>query len=138
MTCKHKAGDRDCSSHPDHPDNPSNRRSLAEPVRDDAPATPDASKYNVEDVEQVGAHLVMRVKYPNCRRCAYEGNKVMVFLNVTLKAAFKWHKIDPHFRAPNHVVAANEAPSPAARFPGSDEGWQDALNWARIKAGGNR
>lgn len=95
--------------------------------------TPDAERYEIVDVERVGAHIVMKVLYPNCRRCAYEGNKVMVFTDITEAQILKWKRIDPHFRAPGDNPT-REAPSPAARFPASDEGWQDALNYARKKA----
>jgi hypothetical protein len=103
-----------------------------------AARTPDASRFDIEDVAQVGRHLVMRVKYPNCVKCAYEGLKVMVFLNVGLQDAIKWKRIDPHFRAPiRHAQPLTnylrDAPSPAARFPGSSDGWADALAYAKAK-----
>lgn len=121
MTCRHRPGDPDCSS---------NRPSHADPT----PATPDAASFEVVIGQQVGAHLVLMVRYPNCARCAYEGRKIMVFLRTSALDALKWKKVDPHFRAPNAPVIATEAPSPAARFPGSDEGWQDALTYAAAKA----
>lgn len=43
--------------------------------------TPDAERFEIEDVVAVGSHLVLKVKYPNCERCSYEGTKIMVFLN---------------------------------------------------------
>jgi hypothetical protein len=98
-----------------------------------AARSPNPDSFAIEDVEQVGEHLVMRVKYPNCAKCAYEGSKVIVFLDVTLKHAIKWRRIDPHFRDPRGNLAMNEAPSPAARFPASKEGWSDALAYARGK-----
>jgi len=82
----------------------------------------------------------MKVKYPSCKKCDYEGNKVMVFLNVSEKDILKWKEIDPHFRAPvedQYVKSINreprKAPSPAARFPASDEGWKDAIEYAKRK-----
>jgi hypothetical protein len=57
----------------------------------------------------------------------------MVFLNVSELDALKWKEIDPHFRDEKHRLAT-AAPSPAARFPGSDEGWLDAYAYARAKA----
>lgn len=101
-----------------------------------AARSPDPGGFSVEEVEQVGAHLVMKVLYPNCAKCAYEGNKVMVFLDTTIAQAIRWRRIDPHFRAPNAPAqhARPEAPSPAARFPASANGWCDALTYARGKA----
>ncbi len=121
MTCRHGPGDPNCSSY----------RPVATPVG--TPTTPDAEKYTVECVEPVGPHMVMMVKYPNCSRCSYEGNKVMVWLNVSLLDVVKWRKIDPHFVDPKTSRPPTEAPGPAARFPASDVGWCDALNYARSK-----
>jgi hypothetical protein len=80
--------------------------------------------------------MVMKVKYPNCSICAYEGNKVMVFLNTKALDVLKWKKIDPHFRDLKLKNTTREAPSPAARFPASDEGWQDAVSYATSKMKG--
>lgn len=136
MTCRHGPNDPSCSSHKDYVDysTPDPKPSYSySSSYSSAPTTPDAENYNVQDVEQVGNHLVLKVQYPNCSRCSYEGNKVMVFLNTSTKDALKWRKIDPHFRDPKKIGKFTEAPSPAARFPASDEGWKDALNYARSK-----
>lgn len=81
---------------------------------------------------RVGRHLVMKVKYPNCSSCAFEGTKILVFLNISELEALKWRKIDPHFRDPRRK-STTEAPSPAARFPGTPEGWADAVAYANSK-----
>jgi hypothetical protein len=119
MTCQHPSGYHDN----DYLKSPS------------MPQTPDASNYEIVDVQRVENHLVMKVLYPNCRLCAYEGNKVMVFLDVTEAQVLRWKKIDPHFRA-NSLVSnrSPSAPSPAARFPATPEGWRDALDYAIKKA----
>jgi hypothetical protein len=121
MTCRHAKGDPHCSS--------------TRAQYDSSPTTPDKRNYEIEDVERVGAHLVMKVRYPNCALCSYEGRKVMVFLNVTEKDALQWREIDPHFAAPRKspLPLPKTAPSPAARFPASPEGWTDALAYARTK-----
>jgi hypothetical protein len=101
--------------------------------------TPNPDEYTVEEVEQVGSHLVIKVRYPGCEKCDFDRCKVMVYLHVPIKDAMKWrridpHFIDPHFRAPKAgTVLRHEAPSPAARFPGSPEGWSDALEYAGRK-----
>lgn len=123
MTCRHRAGDPDCSSSAAY-----ERRKIAE-------RTPDASNYLVVDSSRVEEHLVLKIKYPNCSKCEYEGQKIMVFLNVKEGDALKWRKIDPHFRNPTLKPLESEAPSPDARFPGSASGWADAINYARRKAG---
>ena len=119
MTCRHKPGDPNYSS--------SNSVGLYPPT----PETPDSERYNIVDVAVIGPNLVLKVRYPNCRNCAYEGNKVLVYLGVSPAEALKWKKIDPHFRSgpPREF----EAPSPSARFPASEQGWKDAQNYARNK-----
>ncbi len=119
MVCRHSPGDPSCGA---------NSRSYAS-----APVTPDASVFEIVEAERVGLNLVLKVRYPNCRSCAFEGEKVMVFLDVPELAAMKWKKIDPHFRNPRGSLA-REAPSPAARFPASPDGWSDALAYARGKS----
>lgn len=92
------------------------------------PTTPDASRYNIVDSAQIGNNLVLKVKYPNCSSCAFEGTKVMVYLGVLALAALKWKSIDPHFH--DKKVTDTMAPSPAARFPATEQGWTDAINYA--------
>lgn len=105
--------------------------------------------YTIERACRVGDHLVMQVRYPNCEHRAYEGLKTLVFLGVSETQALRWKSIDPHFRGPSqtqqavvkghailldvHQREATEAPSPAARFPGDEAGWTDALAYARGK-----
>ncbi len=98
---------------------------------------PGSTVYEVIDAVPIGPHLVMKVQYPNCSMCAYEGIKVMVFLNVNLIDALKWKTIDPHFRAsddPVNLGRPRQAPSPAARFPASEDGWEDALTYAKSRS----
>lgn len=133
MTCRHKAGDPNCSSFPNVEEYRQReaelRKELAE--RGNMPATPDSEKYLVLDVAQVGDNLVLRVKYPNCAKCSYEGEKVLVYLDVTPMQALKWKKIDPHFQKRELTRPVTEAPGPDARFPASPMGWADALDYAK-------
>ena len=141
MTCRHQPDDTSCSSHPYNPYNVAAREREsreAERVRGRLQqVTPDADNYEILEVETIDQHLVLKVRYPNCTRCAYEGTKVMVFLNTPIKDALKWKRIDPHFQAPA-PRGHREAPSPAARFPASDEGWRDAIAYAKTKIGPTR
>lgn len=89
---------------------------------------PDAENFDIVRAEQIGAHLVLKVQYPSCAECAYEGNKVMVFLGWDMADALRWKRIDPHFR-PQGERPTREAPSPDARFPATDTGWQDAVDY---------
>lgn len=97
---------------------------------------PDNTRFEIEEIQEVGQHLVAKIKYPNCAKCSYEGVKIMVFLNASLKDAIKWRVIDPHFKQPPglEIWPKSKAPSPAARFPGSGAGWDDAMNYAKGKS----
>jgi hypothetical protein len=52
----------------------------------------------------------------------------MVFLDIDMVAVLKWRRIDPHFD--DKPRSPKEAPSPAARFPASAQGWKDAVKYA--------
>lgn len=127
MTCRHAKGDPNCTTQ--FPD-----RTRYEAV----PTTPDASNYEVLDVHRDGPHLLLKVRYPNCRRCAFEGTKVMLFLDVSETDVLRWRKIDPHFRDPQARRPPNEAPSPFARFPGSAIGWETGLRLLALIRGDQR
>ena len=139
MTCDHKRGDPDCSSHPDNPRDPNNYNKYTTGVlntlRD--PKTPDKNRYEIVDVQYLtgrnNAYLILKVKYPNCAACAYEGTKVMVFQDVTMEMPLKWNEIDPHFRENPNVKSPKAAPSPIARFPSSKEGWDNAIKFVEYR-----
>lgn len=122
MTCRHSYGDPGCSSYQSQL-----KKAQALVNKSKSATTPDSQNYEVIDAHREGTHLVLKVKYPNCAKCSYEGTKVMVFLNVTEKDIIMWNQIDPHFGDPKEKRTKNQAPSPAARFPASDEGWKDAI-----------
>lgn len=153
MICRHSSGDPACGSTSGGYQDIENRRresdAAAETLRKTktqlqahiieletqiASSSPDSSQYDVVDVVAVGPHLVVKATYPNCSKCAYEGIKVMVFLNVTPLQAMRWRQLDPHFREVKASPDSKLAPSPAARFPASAEGWKDAVTWATMKA----
>lgn len=123
--CRHSPGDPNCGSY-----RGGGGYSSYESASSSTPS-PDPDKYEVVQAEAVGNHLVMQVRYPNCSRCEYEGLKTMVFLNTSAMDALRWKRIDPHFRA--KTLGAKEAPSPAARFPGNKDGWEDARAYAQHK-----
>jgi hypothetical protein len=144
MTCRHRPGDPECSS---SPQGSARRASEAATsarqevegkfakeiafLKSQIAATPDSRQYEILEAEEVGGNLVLKVKYPNCERCSYEGVKVMVYLGCSVKAALRWKIIDPHFRDPVIKLDAKTAPGPDARFPGSQQGWQHALWYAQ-------
>lgn len=97
-----------------------------------AKRTPRADQFQILDVAEVGASLVLKVKYPSCSDCSYEGLKVLVFDRILIRDVVFWTRIDPHFSHASKPRAKTEAPSPAARFPASPEGWQRALAFAKV------
>ncbi len=122
MTCRHVGNDPDCSSN-------KSKYEYEEKMK-----KPDSEKYSIESAVEIGKNLVLKILYPNCASCAYEGNKILVYLNTNALAALKWRKVDPHFRDPGKGMwSKGEAPPPAARFPASTAGWDDALAYARSK-----
>ncbi len=75
---------------------------------------------------EIGKFLILKIKYPNCSSCAFEGIKTIVYQNVKSSDALKWNEIDPHFSDPKFKRTYNQAPTPFARLPGSNEGWEIA------------
>ena len=145
MICRHSNGDPGCTSGKADLEPSGQWKGYQERVieRYVDSEKPDSKNYDIEAVEKIGSHLVLKVSYPNCKKCAYEGNKVMVFLNTTELDVLRWKEIDPHFRpqkeeGTQYVKGAlkdpKKAPSPAARFPASDEGWKDAIEYTRTKS----
>lgn len=141
MTCRHSPGDPACGSTVGGLQWLTNERAredyarhrAAERARKNEPRPEEAQ---IVDIVRVGPHLVIKALYPSCAKCAYEGCKVMVYLDVTEVDAIRWRSLDPHFRDPqDRAKRPDQAPSPAARFPASPEGWNDAIEYARRKAG---
>lgn len=110
--CRHGPGDPNCSS---------NRRTeyvyVDKPSKE--PKTPDSKKFKLIDIKEINGNLVVKLLYPNCSKCSYEGNKVLVYLNKTIKDFVFWSTIDPHFRENKFFPQSTEAPGPDARFPAS-------------------
>jgi len=83
---------------------------------------PNPKNFNVVRTVTIGKYLVAQVNYPDCTN--YEGNKVLVFKNVTLRKFAKLDTIDPHF-CDKHLA-------PIARFVPTSEGWQMACNFVKL------
>lgn len=82
---------------------------------------PDPSRYEVLDTEKYGNYSVLKIKYLDCTN--YEGVKILVF-NVDFSKLMKQKRLDPHFSDDKTLH------SPIARFAPTDEGWEDAKNYA--------
>lgn len=134
MTCRHVRGDPSCGSYPDYLAELEQERlakvgkAYEERKEELDGRSPNPDDYEVLDVHTTESNLVMKVKYSGCPKCSFDSEKVMVFLNTNLKEAIKWLRIDPHFD--DKPRANREAPSPAARFPATADGWADAISYA--------
>jgi hypothetical protein len=87
---------------------------------------PDPHNYKIVKAHEEAPYLVLKINYPDCTN--YEGNKILVFKDVTLVDLINQRIIDPHFfEDPNHKIA-----SPFARFKPTDEGWEIALRLVKL------
>ena len=91
-------------------------------MKDDKPppGNPDPNNYQLVKAEEKNGYLVVMIKYPDCTN--YEGNKILVFKDLTLLQLVNQKLIDPHF-----FPANKKFKSPVARFVPTDEGWNMAL-----------
>ncbi len=127
MTCHHGPNDRSCSSHRDYVAPHSYANSYSTPI------TPDSEKYEIIDYWEIGEYFVLKVKYPNCGICSFEGTKILVYHGISVKDILtKWKKIDPHFADPKRPKSISSAPPPIARFPASAEGQALAIKTAEM------
>jgi len=125
---------RSSSSYDNSRTAPSYQRVLPMPVplRDEPASTPspsplsnpDPSRYDILRSEQVGKFLVVMLRYHGCTN--YEGVKVMVYADCTLKQLCAQKRIDPHF------AESKKFHSPIARFVPTEDGWEMAVNLCRI------
>lgn len=132
MTCRHGAGDTSCSSYR----SPHEEIAVLQKEIEKQKALlkePDNSQFEILECFELSNGLVLKVRYENCLNCSYEGTKVLVYAGRRTSDVFKWKIIDPHFS--DKVPGPREAPSPTARFPASDEGWEHATHFL-IRLGG--
>jgi hypothetical protein len=85
---------------------------------------PDPSNYKIVQAKQVGNYLVLKIKYPNCTN--HEGNKILVFKDLTPIDLLNQKLIDPHF------FEERGFKSPIARFVPTKEGWDMALAFSSM------
>lgn len=81
-------------------------------------ANPNPLKYTINDVYYQAPYLLISINYPDCTN--YEGNKILLYKNVTLENLIKQKSIDPHFS--DNI----KYHSPIARFEPTDKGWNMA------------
>ena len=76
---------------------------------------PKSDNYEIKQHLQLGVYLIIKIRYLDCTN--YEGNKILVFKNCTLKKLLKQKLIDPHFSNNKKFH------SPIARFEPTKTGW---------------
>lgn len=143
MTCRHEPGDPACSSSPEGQERLAREyedRQLTEKkreLRELEARTPNPDNYEIVRVKPVESFLVAEIQYTSCPKCEFDAKKVMVFQNTGLHDMIYWKRIDPHFRDFDVIKSPDRkvAPPPIARFPATNIGWQDALNYAKFKLG---
>lgn len=80
---------------------------------------PDPKNFEVKRVKQCGTYLVALVNYPDANN--FEGDKVIVFRDLTEPEILEKETLDPHFLENGPILA---------RFVPTDEGWRDAVDYA--------
>lgn len=95
-----------------------------------APKLPNPDPYNfvVQEAEQIGSYLVVKVQYPDCTN--YEGVKILVYAETTALDLLKQRFLDPHFFEAHKTAAS--ARSPVARFVPTPTGWHMATRFATM------
>ena len=92
------------------------------PTSANAPApNPNPGRFVLLGTEQVGPHVVAKIKYLDCTN--FEGVKVCVYRCATCSQIRKAHMLDPHF--------AERGLAPFARFTPTREGEEAARAFAR-------
>jgi hypothetical protein len=85
-------------------------------------SAPNPGRFVIVDHIKINGTLVVRIKYHDCTN--FEGEKVLVFPDMTITALRARTEIDPHFAADGF--------SPFARFKPTTEGWNAACAMAQI------
>ena len=89
--------------------------SINETLSEKALPNPNPSRWRILSHYELDKYLVIKINYPDCTN--YEGNKILVFEDVTLSKLTKQKMIDPHFSENKKYH------SPVARFEPTESGW---------------
>jgi hypothetical protein len=77
--------------------------------------SPEISNYEIVKFEEIRGHLVVKIRYKDVTN--YEGNKIMVYRDCSMKDLHAQKLIDPHFSDNDKMH------SPFARFEPTAYGW---------------
>lgn len=80
---------------------------------------PNPSKFKIIKHYENNMNTAIFINYPNCIN--YEGNKIIVYLDVRYIVIKTFKEIDPHFTDKNMI-------KPFARFEPTEDGWEEACN----------
>jgi hypothetical protein len=89
------------------------------------PGQPNPIKFETIRSDQIGTFLIVELQYEGCTN--YNGRKILVYENITLKDLNKQGHADPHFSC------TQEYYSPIARFKPDTHGWHRACYFARME-----
>jgi len=76
---------------------------------------PNPGNYEIVKSAEKGGYLIVLINYKDCTN--YEGNKILVYKDVSFQSLLDQKKIDPHFSENTDYY------SPIARFVPTEEGW---------------
>jgi len=79
---------------------------------------PNPRNFKFKKIEIMEEYALAWINYPDCTN--YEGDKILVFENMSLTDMANMNRIDPHF-------CDGEHPSPIARFEPTERGWDMAI-----------
>ena len=80
---------------------------------------PNPARYKITSLQKIGKFIIVGINYPDCKN--YEGDKILLYHNVTEEQINSANFIDPHFTNDEKHI------SPIARFEPTEDGWQMAV-----------
>ena len=85
---------------------------------------PNPRNFQIVQCESIGHFVVALVRYPECLN--FEGQKILVFEDISAETIKNLNSIDPHFCDSDH-------PSPVARFVPTQKGWSYAIQFCKTQ-----
>jgi len=64
---------------------------------------PNPKNFNILEVREIDSYLIAKINFPDCTN--YEGNKIIVFQNMSSKHLYTLKDVDPHFTENNSIIA---------------------------------
>lgn len=129
MVCRHGPNDPSCSNHPDNIHRRKAERDHRASLKKKWQAqTTEANDFEILELKRYKRCILLKVKYPSCKLCSFDGVKILLLPPITEMQLLKLRRIDPHFH--DFTLEDYEAPSPMARFPATQAGWQLAIKVA--------